>query len=389
MIRRIANEPRDYAWGSTTLIPDYFGVPETGKPMAEIWFGTHSGSPTRVLSATNSDAGTLLDLRSGAPLDFLLKLLAAGQPLSLQAHPNSEQAREGFERENALGIPLDAVHRNYRDDRHKPEMLVALTPFQALGGFRPLPQVEELFGWLAKSDDPVLATAFTDWLGVLTGEGLRSLFVKLLELGSSVAPITRALAEHAEELLAEHPSHDFEQHLRLVVELQEHYPGDPGVVASLLMNFLELEPGQAIQIAAGQIHAYISGLGVEIMAASDNVLRGGLTPKHIDTAELGRVLDFATAEVPVLTARELAAGLWEYPRQCEDFLLYRLELDGTRVLADLTLAEPAIVLTTVGQVAVSDSTGEREVLEKGQAAYLADARFVTFAGSGTAFLATK
>lgn len=389
LIRRIGNEARDYAWGSTTLIPDYFGVPATGKPMAEIWFGTHAGSPTRVLNQDHSDAGTLLDLRQGQPLDFLLKLLAAGQPLSLQAHPNSAQAAEGFARENALGLALDAANRNYKDDKHKPEMLVALTPFQALGGFRPIEQIEQLFGWLAGSEVPQLATAFSGWLSVLRAEGLRALFVQLLQVGSAVAPVTQALAEHAEELLAEHPGSDYEQHLGLVLQLQQHYPGDPGVVASLLLNFIELQPGEAVQIAAGQIHAYVSGLGVEIMAASDNVLRGGLTPKHIDTAELQRVLDFAAEQVPVLTARELAAGLWQYPRQCDDFLLYRLELDGTRVLADLKLANPAIVLCTAGQVAVSDSTEAREVLTKGEAAYLADARFSTFAGSGTVFLATN
>ena len=143
MIRKITNSARDYAWGSKNLISDYFGIEPTGQPMAEIWFGTHPGSPTRLLGSEQ----TLIELR-GKPLSFLFKILAAGQPLSLQAHPTVEQAREGFARENAAGIPLDSENRNYKDDQHKPEMVVALTPFRALTGFREASETEVLLAKL-------------------------------------------------------------------------------------------------------------------------------------------------------------------------------------------------------------------------------------------------
>lgn len=380
MIRLLSNQPRDYAWGSVTLISDYFGIPQTGKPMAEIWFGTHPGSPTQVDAPP---AQTLLELRNQQPLDFLLKILAAGNPLSLQAHPNAQQAAEGFAKENALGLAADAANRNYKDNRHKPELLVALTPFDALAGFRPEAESVELFEKLATCGNPSVEKAFTKWLPFLHN-GLQEFFVLVSHKRGSIDDVTYALANL--------DSADFgadAAHLELVKELQELYPGDPGIVVSLLMNLVHLEPQQAIQIGAGQVHAYVRGLGVEVMANSDNVLRGGLTPKHIDVDELERVVVFNGFKPEVLGARQLATGLFEYPRAVDDYLLYRVEVSPLNLLADLEIPKPAIVLCTSGEVIVSNSQGHLAKLQRGQAAYLDQARFVSFSGSGTAYLATS
>lgn len=377
MIRLLTNQPRDYAWGSPTLIPDFFGMPATGGPMAEIWFGTHPGSMTQCVGG-----GSLLEERGGEPLDFLLKILAAGQPLSLQAHPNLEQAADGFDRENALGIPLTAPERNYKDRGHKPEMLVALTPFVALAGFRPVPESVRLFEQLAAIDDSLLANEFSHWLTLLQ-TGLRNLFVELTNLRGSLDSVTSALARVEPSMVP-----GSEPQLQLVKQLQELYPGDPGIIISLLMNQVHLAPGEAVQVAAGQVHAYVRGLGVEVMASSDNVLRGGLTPKHINVNELLRVVDFRGEAAKVDQAKMLANGLFEYPSHVEDYLLYRLEVSPSNLLVDLKLPQAAVVLCTSGELAVSNSLGEREVIKRGQAAYLANANFVSFAGSGQGFLAT-
>ena len=387
MIRKIVNQARAYAWGSTTLIPDYFNLPATGAPMAEIWFGTHAGSLPRV-AGTEQD---LLAFRDGKQLPFLLKILAAGGPLSIQAHPNKEQALAGFERENALGLALDDPNRNYRDDHHKPEMLVALTPFLALTGFRPLVDIMVSFQRIVVQAQNlelrVLETAAADWVQVLRQSGIEVLFSGLLNRPENLAEACEQLAVLAE---ASRGNQNVEsQNLAIVPNLQSKYPGDPGVVISQLLNLIELAPMQAVELAAGNVHCYLEGLGVEIMASSDNVLRGGLTQKHIDVTELRNIVDFSTLEIEPLEAATEVNGLYRYPSEAEDYLLYRVEVGGQNLLADLTLANDSIVICTAGELAVGDSTGEREVLHKGEAAYLSGAKFYSFSGAGTAFLATS
>ena len=356
--------------------------------MAEIWFGTHPGSMTNV-----AGNGTLLDLRNQEPLPFLFKILAAGSPLSIQAHPNSQQAIDGFAAENAAGIPLDASHRNYKDNKHKPEMLVALTEFRAVVGFRPVAEAIEVFGLIADhsaaNEYQRLALAFSAWKETLQSEGVEALFTQLLDARGKLAEITAdlALAVAPERSGMGWPS--VLTHLYTLPQLEKLYPGDPGIIIFLLMNLIELRPLEAIQVGAGVIHAYLGGLGLEIMAASDNVLRGGLTPKHIDLAELQKVLSFETGEFHTLSAKKLINGLYEYPRSVSDYLLYRIEVGGQNLLADLKLANPAILICTNGEIAIGDSKENRQILSKGEAAYLADANFFSFSGSGTAFLATS
>jgi len=387
LIRKLTNNAREYAWGSTSLMADYFGIPATGAPMAEIWFGTHEGSPTAVVDQNVS----LLELRAGEQLPFLVKFLAAGQPLSIQAHPNKAQAEDGFARENALGIRLTDPARDYKDDNHKPEMIVALTDFTALAGFRPLVDTIISFQRIVMQAQSlnlfVLEKAFADWIAVLRQAGLSALVTGLLNRPENLAEVCEELAQLAG--LSRTVQNVESQNLALVPTLQELYPGDPGVIISQLMNVVELAPNESLEVNAGIVHAYVSGLGVEVMASSDNVLRGGLTQKHINVEELKNVLDYTTALIRPDTAKTETQGLYRYPSRNKDYIVYRVEVGATNILADLKLPNAAIFVCTAGEIAVGDSKEERQVLRKGEAAYLSDANFYSFSGSGTGFLVTN
>jgi mannose-6-phosphate isomerase len=280
MFVEITNSPRDYAWGSTTLIPEFLRVAPDGAPQAEIWLGTHPGSPTRV---AGTDAG-LSELVGELP--FLLKILAAGSPLSLQVHPTAEQAREGFARENAAGIPIDAPHRTYKDPHAKPEMVAALSEeFRALCGFRPVSVTRAV---LDAVDPGLLPELRTD-------ADLPRVFAWVLSGAPEVAGVVERVTSAARDA-----DGDSWATVRL---LAEHYPGDPGIVLSLLLHTVVLRRGEALYLPAGNIHAYLAGLGVELMGASDNVVRCGLTPKHVDVPGLLGIVDFAPVADPRLVPR--------------------------------------------------------------------------------------
>ena len=377
MLLKITNQARDYAWGSRTLISDYFGIAATGGPMAEIWFGTHDASPAQLSDGT----GTLTQ-KLGRQLPFLMKILAAESPLSIQAHPNSAQAKEGFEKENAKAISLTSSARNYKDDQHKPELLVALTEFEVLAGFKPLEDVKQIFADLAEHQgvSQGFRTMAANWLNLLgEQDGLRKTFLSIAAARNNLHGFNAELGSLA----------DGEARFSLAERLNLIYPGDTGVVLSLLLNHVYLEPGEAIFLDAGQPHAYLQGLGIEVMASSDNVLRGGLTQKHIDVDELEKVIRFEASEQLVIKPKEISRGLFHYQCEAKDFNVYRAELSGSVVMADLNLPGESIVLCTAGEVALSNSIDEREVLRRGEAAYIAgDSKRFTLAGSGTAFIAT-
>lgn len=375
MILGISNQPRDYAWGSKTLIPDYFNVPETGLPMAEIWFGTHPANETKVTSSGQN----LVDV-IGHRLSFLMKILAADAPLSIQAHPNKTQAETGFAAENAAGIPINSAMRNYRDENAKPEVIVALTNFQALCGFAPVAEISATLTDLA--EHPQLSDGMKliakGWLQLLAESGLPALFADVIGRRGNLDGVTAELGKFA----------DFDSRFELIDELNLRYPGDPGVVIAMFMNRVWLEPGEALFLPAGNIHAYLSGLGVEVMGASDNVLRGGLTEKHIAADELAKILDFSDGRIQKAEHRTLAKGLTQIICPVDEFMLYRAELNGSVVLADLNLPAEAILLCTSGEIAVSNSIEERAVLRRGEAAYLAaDAAKFSLSGDGTIFIA--
>ena len=370
MLIRIQGQVKNYDWGSKDLIPNYFGTSESTEKIAEIWFGTHS------LGESVSEPGVvplskLIDKRLG----FLVKLLAASKSLSIQVHPNTVQAQQGFEREHKLRISLDDPTRLYKDSSHKPEALIALTEFHALCGFRPRAELSQVFSAFGKTESEFLDLA----QHLSSGKSLDQIFKSLIGNTSLATRFLESVPVAQSDPLAQRGRN-------LVANLLEQYPGDTGSLVALMLNQVELSPGEAIFLPAGNIHAYLSGLGLEVMAASDNVLRCGLTPKHIDVAELLKIADFQELENPKIAPKKLAEGLVEYPVEVDDFRVYMAEVSGKNILADIDLPSAAMVVCTAGEVAVSTSLDEREVLTKKQVVYVSGAKKISLSGSGTVFL---
>jgi mannose-6-phosphate isomerase len=389
-VYEIENVLRDYAWGSTTAIAGLLGRPESGSPEAELWIGAHPDSP----SVARRPDGTTVPLNDliaedpehylgaesvagfGPRLPFLTKILAASQPLSLQVHPSLEQAKAGFARENAEGVAPDAPHRNYRDDNHKPEMIFALTPFEALCGFRRPAATRKILLHLASCFDlvetevPALLTGLlTDLESPDEGAGLRSAFERLINGGEEVSHATAMVAA---ALISGAPLAPYQAELSTVVSLNEKYPGDPGVLISLLLNRLSLAPGDAVYLPAGNVHAYLHGLGVEVMASSDNVLRGGLTPKFIDVPELLRTVDFTAVEVPMLHPEISGLGQELYRPPFREFQLQRIELAPGAAPVPLAQSGAVVVIVVEGAVYLDSPKGDLH-LARGSSAFLAAA----------------
>lgn len=368
----IANTPLGYAWGSTTAIPELLGVAPTGEPQAELWLGTHHASPASLVGR----AGTLADLVPGR-LPFLLKVLAAGGPLSLQAHPTPALAAEGFAREEAAGVPLDAPRRNYKDPFHKPELVYALSdPFRALAGFRPVAETLAVL-------EPVAGDArVAPLLDRLTGDhALREVVEWLVTRGPGVEELIDAVSSAARGLPGESWA--------TVRLLAAEYPGDPGIPVSLLLHSIALRPGEVLYLPAGNIHAYLGGLAVELMASSDNVLRGGLTPKHVDVPELLAVLDFRPRPAPYLVPETPEPGVSVFRPDVPDFALTVVSPDAAARGVDVPIpgGGPAIAFAVHGGAMLGGAC-EHLTLFPGGAAYLADEPALHVSGEGLVFLAT-
>lgn len=376
---------RNYAWGSRTVIADLTGRPgPTEEPEAELWLGAHPGDPAWVdgedglrslREELQRDArrhlGPRVEARFGGELPYLMKVIAVSSPLSLQAHPNAEQAKSGFLLEEWRSVPREAPDRNYRDPHHKPEMVVALTPFDALAGFRSVNQTRDLLVAWGITDDidvnGVLATTASPAyvLSHLVASWLHAPHDLL------VSTITRVRRAAHEQLQRADPL--FVAEAATMVQLTELYPSDPGVLAALSLNRITLQPGEAIFLPAGNLHAYLHGAAVEVMSNSDNVLRGGLTPKHVDVAELLRVLDYTPVTPSALAPRSVAVG----PRVAfevgvDDFALTVWNIDGP-LSQQVEVGEidcgPQILLCTEGAVTVCDSSRSIDV-RGGQAVWI-------------------
>lgn len=376
---------RTYSWGSKTLIPHLQGKAASNYPIAELWYGAHPAGPATIedepLNAViAADPQAALGENVAAEfentLPFLLKILSADEPLSLQAHPSKEQARQGFARENAQKVPMDAPQRSYKDDNHKPELVVALTDFYAMAGFRPLVHTRELFNALDCEELNRYASMHIAE-GRLTKEeeadSLRALFTTWITIPSSTRrELISALMDCSKRLLNTCNS-DSWMHpvLTTIIDLNDLYPGDVGVLGALLLNHVQLSPGEAIYLNAGQLHAYVRGLGVEIMANSDNVLRGGLTPKHVDVPELVKVLSFNTISDPRVKQISLSdtAQVFNYPVPVEEYTLTRCDLKaGDEVPTDSN--GPGIILCTSGTVTLTAADGSSLELMASDAAWI-------------------
>ncbi|MFF5006139.1 mannose-6-phosphate isomerase, class I [Streptomyces phaeochromogenes] len=378
---RLDNTIRPYAWGSTTAIPRLLGVEPTGEPQAEMWMGAHPGAPSRtprgpltavIDEAPEKELGRAAVAKFGPRLPFLLKLLAAGAPLSLQVHPDLDQAKEGYEDEERRGVPIDAPHRNYKDANHKPELICALTEFDGLCGFRAPAEAADLLAAL----DVDSLKPYVDLLHAHPEEAaLREVLTAVLSADREqmAATVTEAAAACARLGGAHAPYAD----------LAHHYPGDPGVIAAMLLNHVRLQPGEALFLGAGVPHAYLNGLGVEIMANSDNVLRCGLTPKHVDVPELLRIVRFEASDPGVLRPEASPDGEEVYETPIDEFRLSRYALVAGAPVHDLTLGTPQILLCTAGSV----QAGEH-ALGPGRSVFVPAGEKAEVSGDGTVFRAT-
>jgi len=392
VILTLNNPVRDYAWGSTTLLPDLLGTPPTGRPQAELWIGAHpaassvvtggpqAGTSLHELIAADPDHVLGADVAAtyGPRLPFLLKVLAIAQPLSIQAHPSAAQAEEGYAAEDAAGVPTDAPHRSYRDPYHKPEMVVALSEFEALLGWSE-PDI---------AADRLAGLEVDRLTSVVDGVRAGALSAALTELFALPEPEVGALVEAVTEAARRDP-HLYD----LVLRLAEFYPGDLGIVLALLLEPARLEPGQAVFVPDGVPHAYLSGLAVEVQASSDNTLRAGLTGKHGAPERLMRVLEFGPlAAVPVI-AHEVSPGRVDYPvAGVEEFALSRVNPGEADV--PLPADGPWSVLCVEGQVTVATDPDDGEdasslSLGPGQAGFIPAGQHPSrVGGPGVAYVVT-
>ncbi|MFG2601244.1 mannose-6-phosphate isomerase, class I [Streptomyces sp. NPDC048462] len=397
---RLSNTVRPYAWGSTTAIPALLGVAPTGEPQAEMWMGAHPGAPSRI---TRTGPATAPDAASGTPqpaaeqplteviaadpvgelgrpavekfgprLPFLLKLLAAGAPLSLQVHPDLAQAQQGYADEERRSVPIDAAHRTYKDANHKPELICALTPFDGLCGFRrPIEAAEAMEALGVDSLKP-----YADLLRAHPEEAaLREVLTAILTADpAQMTETVTAAAAAAERLGGAYAPY---------ARIAHHFPGDAGVIAAMLLNYVQLQPGEALFLGAGVPHAYLDGLGVEIMANSDNVLRCGLTPKHIDVPELLRIVRFEATDPGILRPEASPSGEEVYETPVDEFRLSRFDLSAGGDPVDLTAATPQILLCTAG----APRTGDLGLVP-GESVFVPAGEKAEVSGTGTLFRAT-
>lgn len=384
------NPVRDYAWGSTTLLAEFLGREPSGAPEAELWMGAHVGDPSglpdgrRLDDVLAEEAPRLLGPRVTEAFDdqlpYLVKVLAVDSPLSLQVHPSGELARLGHRREEGMGLDLAATERNYKDRSHKPEMVVALSRFEGLAGFREPQRTAQILR--------LLRLTYTDRVADrLEQEGagaLRPIVEELMGLeGRKLARMiadARDNARHAgtraarEEL--RHRSHrkgdpsvnpEVARSFLTMADLAVAYPRDPGVLVTLLLNNVLLAPGEAMFLPAGMVHAYVSGLGLEIMASSDNVLRAGLTAKHVDVDEMLAVTAFAPTAPPRWEPVERTRTYQHFEPPVAEFCLTVAYLPVPRLPA----TGPRIVLALEGEIDVV-TQAQRLTIRRGQSVFVGD-----------------
>lgn len=395
-ISRLKNPVQEYAWGSRTAISRLLGEPcPSASPQAELWIGAHPKAPSLVRreerwiplpdwieAAPQAILGDQVAKRFSNELPFLLKVLAAEKPLSIQAHPNLEQARAGYALENLMGIPLDAAHRNYRDDNHKPELICALTPFWALMGFR---GVEQIAGLVEAIHNPQLTEVSRCLHDDSRASALQRFFSALMEMDRErqrrlVPGVMRCIDQIS----------DNETIFHWMRELNRNYPADIGVLSPLFLNLIRLQPGEALYIPAGVLHSYLHGVGIELMANSDNVLRGGLTPKHVDVAELAKSLHFKEVPADPVAPKMISPQESCYFTPAEEFILSVIRLDRQHSYESRQKGSVEILMCTEGQARISGSDdGEVVDLSQGGCVIVPGAlSHYSLVGQGTLFKAS-
>ncbi|MDR0322816.1 MAG: mannose-6-phosphate isomerase, class I [Treponema sp.] len=376
-IYKLSNQIKHYEWGSCDLIPQLLNINNKAKvPHAEMWMGTHSGAPSQINAAFPEAKQYLADVSGQLP--FLIKLIAVEQQLSIQAHPNKEQAAEGFRQENMANLAMNDPARNFKDPNHKPEILCAITPFTLLAGFRKvesiqksleeviliLPQLKEIISNLLKALISGSLTAFFHILfdfSVLEREYICSLILE------------KELSRETQGISAEQ--------WKLMQKLAAIYPNDAAILSPLYLNLMTLQPWQAIFVPTGVLHSYVSGFGIELMTSSDNVLRGGLTPKYINVPQLISIIDFNSYMPSVLSP---GASAWHcYQTPCDEFTLALMRGDGKE--RNFPEKRNAICIVTDGELYAG---GNKFV--KGESFFIppvTDGEAVSFSGNYTLFAA--
>ena len=394
-IGRLKNTIQEYAWGSHQAIPNLLGQQNPdNKPQAELWMGAHSKAPSLVeyqgqwvslLDLINQNPKAILGQETAKKFDnrlpYLFKVLAADRPLSIQAHPNLHQARAGFQKENDQNIPLDAPHRNYRDDNHKPECLCALTPFWALSRFR---SISSMLSYLERACPHGLESEIKDLKHQPTSKGLKGFYTALMSMDTDRQ--NQVVAEVLEQALG-HASDDpvFEWMLKL----GENYPNDIGVLSPILLNLICLETGQAIFLNAGELHAYLEGLGIELMANSDNVLRGGLTPKHVDVPELLQILKFEDQDVMLINPQASIPAESVYSSPAKEFELSVITLkSGMQYRSPLNRSVEILICTQGAATLMDHGSQNKTKLHQGVSALIpAAVESYTISGEGVCYKA--
>jgi mannose-6-phosphate isomerase len=393
-IYKMRNPIQNYAWGSKTALAQLMGkhVPTNSRPEAEMWMGAHPKAPSSICyqgvwqhldQVIGRDPETFIGTaaidRFGSELPYLLKVLAVSLPLSIQTHPDAIQAAKGYAFEDEQKIALNADHRNYKDDRHKPECICALTPFRGLCGFRSEVQILHLV-------ESVWPENHQKAVKLLQNQGIKPFFEYLLLLPEDACTdLVSHIVKRARYLDGKEPPFAW------ILRLQRHYPGDIGVLSPLLLNLVELEPGQALFLDAGQLHAYLGGVGVEIMANSDNVLRGGLTAKHVDGPELLKVLNFSPARLNILEPQALDPSERCYMSPVDDFRLSVIAVTHSRpYVCDNRFPGPEIVLCTDSTNGLQCRFNRTAVaLDQGRSLFIpAGVPGYSLHGSGTAYKAS-
>ena len=414
----LENTVQKYPWGSSGFLPALLGKENpTGEPWAEMWMGDHPSGPSIAIDPASGERlslarritgqpvamlGKEVSRRFGPSLPFLFKVLSASHPLSIQVHPSKRKAERGYEREELAAIPRTSADRNYKDTNHKPETIVALGPFKGLCGFRP---VEEILGnirLLSPNGWRQLAGRLAERHGTLE---LSVFFYTVVSMkGPEKDALLAATRQRCSHILSTADPVTAEP-FKVVSMLLDAYPGDIGALAPLAFNIFNLKPGQYLNISAGQPHAYLHGDGIEIMANSDNVLRGGLTGKHVDIPEFISALDFAARylgpeDLPETAPGGIArrtqtndtdpdaqAGMFRYHGHPEDYTLDRLTLDGGSMSMPRNDG-PEIWLCTEGELTLEAAGKPPYTLTRGQSVYVsADEPGCTVSGSGQAFIA--
>ncbi|WP_437611605.1 mannose-6-phosphate isomerase [Erwinia sp. V71] len=381
-MHKLRNSLQNYAWGSRTALTELYGVANPdNQPMAELWMGAHpksssaveiDGQPQSLRSLIDSDKHRLLGAdvaQRFGELPFLFKVLCADQPLSIQVHPNKRAAEIGFAKENAAGIPLAAPERNYKDANHKPELVYALTPFLAINGFREFTEIATLL-------QPVAAAhpLIEDFLQQPDEDNLSRLFAGLLSLEE--AQKSQALTVLQAALLSQSG-----QPWQTIQQIAQFYPDDCGLFSPLLMNVIELQPGEAMFLFAETPHAYLRGVALEVMANSDNVLRAGLTPKYIDLPELLANVRFRAIPYTQLRTQPHSRGnTLDFPIPVEDFAF---AIHTLQAIPEAVTQQSAAILFCIEGDALLSQQNQQLHLKAGESCFIAaDEAPVSLSGDG-------